>query len=70
VREAPGTWETLSVPAALEDVTEATHEIRIFSHGRGNPETEASRTLNGSGRHSRKMKQVGEPTKRRDADGR
>jgi len=69
VREASGTWETLIVPESLEDELEARQEIRILSHKRGNPETEASRTLKRSGKLMRKTKQVGEPTKRREADG-
>lgn len=63
-----GTREALNVPESWEGVMESSHDIRLFSHGRGNPDTEASWTLNEGGNRNRKMKQVGEPTKRRETE--
>src|SRR5262245_20653096 len=45
--KASGTWETLWVPPLKTKLrNEFSHGIRILSHERGNPDTEADRSLN------------------------
>lgn len=46
VERKPGTWEALSVPALLEDLTDASHGIRLVSPTNGETQTQGRPELN------------------------